>query len=84
MQGTPMRPAEPRGIPLNVTLMPEHMRKLGYETRLVGKWHVGYTTEDYTPARRGFDTFFGYYNGFISYYDYWIGWNDTNQVCFVC
>ncbi|OXU16980.1 hypothetical protein TSAR_013868 [Trichomalopsis sarcophagae] len=80
MQGTPMRPAEPRGIPLNVTLMPEHMRRLGYETRLVGKWHVGYTTKDYTPVRRGFDTFFGYYNGFISYYDYWLGWNDTNEV----
>lgn len=72
MQGTPLRAGEPRAIPLNATLMPEHMKRLGYETRLVGKWHVGYYTDAHTPARRGFDSFFGYYNGFITYFDHWI------------
>lgn len=30
----------------------------GYETALVGKWHLGYTPES-TPAKHGFDRFFG-------------------------
>lgn len=68
MQGYPLRGAEPRAIPLNNTLLPEHLRKLGYVTHLVGKWHVGYKTRDYTPTRRGFDTFFGYYSGYIEYF----------------
>ena len=68
MQGFPLKAGEPRGIPLNATLMPEYLRNLGYATNLVGKWHVGYLTEYHTPARRGFDSFYGYYNGFISYF----------------
>ena len=68
MQGFPLKAAEPRGIPLNVTLLPEHLKRLGYVTRLIGKWHTGYYTKQHTPAKRGFDTFFGYYNGFIEYF----------------
>lgn len=70
MQGYPLRAAEPRGIPLNVTLLPEYLRRLGYATHLVGKWHVGYYTEDHGPTRRGFDSFFGYYNGYIEYFNH--------------
>ncbi|XP_011306206.1 arylsulfatase B [Fopius arisanus] len=68
MQGYPLLAGEPRGIPLTTKLLPEHLRNLGYSTRLVGKWHVGYSSDELTPAKRGFDTFFGYYNGFIDYY----------------
>ncbi|KAL0121278.1 hypothetical protein PUN28_008741 [Cardiocondyla obscurior] len=70
MQGFPLRGAEPRGIPLNNTLLPEYLRKLGYATHLVGKWHVGYHTKNFGPTRRGFDTFFGYYTGYIQYYNH--------------
>ena len=32
--------------------------------------HVtGYFEERYTPTRRGFDSFFGYYNGFVDFYN---------------
>ncbi|XP_011269374.2 arylsulfatase B [Camponotus floridanus] len=72
MQGYVLQPAEPRGIPLNDTLLPEYLRKLGYATHLVGKWHVGYHTKNYTPTRRGFDTFLGYYNGYIHYFNHTI------------
>ncbi|XP_015114107.1 arylsulfatase B [Diachasma alloeum] len=70
MQGYPLEAGEPRGIPLNTQLLPEHLKNLGYSTRLVGKWHVGYQSDGFTPAKRGFDTFFGFYNGFIGYYDH--------------
>ncbi|KAH9371223.1 hypothetical protein HPB48_007056 [Haemaphysalis longicornis] len=37
MQQLVIRPAEPWGLPLNVTLLPEYLGELGYETHLVGK-----------------------------------------------
>ncbi|KFM61766.1 Arylsulfatase B, partial [Stegodyphus mimosarum] len=61
---------EASALPLHVMTMPEHFRKLGYATHMVGKWHLGYMKRNYTPIYRGFDTFLGYYNGLIDYYDY--------------
>ena len=28
---------------------------------ILGKWHLGYCHQNYTPTRRGFHTFFGEY-----------------------
>ncbi|XP_076749579.1 arylsulfatase B [Xylocopa sonorina] len=70
MQGDGIRGGEPRGLPLDIKILPEYLRGLGYATKLVGKWHMGYHTPQYTPLHRGFDTFFGFFNSHISYYDY--------------
>ncbi|XP_061931122.1 arylsulfatase B-like isoform X1 [Apis cerana] len=70
MQGDGIRGGEPRGLPLHIKILPEHLRGLGYTTKLIGKWHMGYHTPQYTPLHRGFDTFFGFYNSHITYYDY--------------
>ncbi|EFN89886.1 arylsulfatase B [Harpegnathos saltator] len=70
MQGYPLQGAEPRSIPLNNILLPQYLRKLGYATHLVGKWHVGYQTNNHTPTNRGFDTFLGYYSGYIEYFSH--------------
>ncbi|XP_071876830.1 arylsulfatase B [Bombus fervidus] len=70
MQGADIRGGEPRGLPLDIKILPEHLRGLGYTTKLIGKWHMGYYTPQYTPLHRGFDTFLGFYNSYISYYDY--------------
>ncbi|XP_077512967.1 arylsulfatase B-like [Amblyomma americanum] len=58
------------GLALDFKIMPQHFKNLGYETHLVGKWHLGYKSISYTPTRRGFDSFFGYHNGFNDYYDH--------------
>ncbi|XP_011500609.1 PREDICTED: arylsulfatase B-like [Ceratosolen solmsi marchali] len=71
-QGFDLEPGEARGIPLNRTLMPEYLRQLGYGTHLVGKWHAGYHSVNHTPARRGFDSFYGFYNKLIGYFDHTI------------
>lgn len=65
-----MKAGENRSIPMNMPTMPEQLKKLGYKTHLVGKWHLGAAYRRNTPTGRGFDTHFGYWNGFISYFGY--------------
>lgn len=50
------------GMPLSEKTIADRMRQLGYETALVGKWHLGYPAE-YHPNKRGFDWFYGCLQG---------------------
>ena len=56
-------------LSLNFTLLPQYLSNAGWQTHLVGKWHLGYSTYPYTPLRRGFDSTFGYLGGAQ---DYWL------------
>ena len=49
----------PTGLSTSFPLLPQMLKKAGYKTHAVGKWHLGYCNEDYLPTRRGFDNFFG-------------------------
>ncbi|GFO38158.1 arylsulfatase j-like [Plakobranchus ocellatus] len=60
--------ADPYGLPLNETLMPQYLNKLGYRSHMVGKWHLGFFKWQYTPVERGFDSYFGYFQGRSDYY----------------
>jgi arylsulfatase A-like enzyme len=42
------------------------LKKAGYETYLVGKWHLGYKPE-FSPNRNGFDYFYGFHTGATDY-----------------
>lgn len=68
-----LKPTKPHGLPLNVTLLPERLRRLGYATHIVGKWHLGFCKWAYTPTYRGFDSFFGFYSGQEDYYKHTTG-----------
>ncbi|MEM7384767.1 MAG: sulfatase-like hydrolase/transferase, partial [Verrucomicrobiota bacterium] len=51
--------------------LPEYLKEAGYETGLLGKWHLGYHPP-YNPTRHGFDRFRGFVSGnidFISHRD---------------
>ena len=48
--------------------MPQTFQKAGYQTFLVGKWHLGATGPEYKPNARGFDHFFGFHGGGINYF----------------
>merc|ERR1719305_2248665 len=61
-------PMMPTGLSTKYKLLPQRMREAGYATHAVGKWHLGYCPWDYTPTRRGFDSFFGFYTHGEDYY----------------
>lgn len=50
---------QPTGLSTKYPLLPEQLKKVGYVSHAVGKWHLGFCHEDFLPTRRGFDTFFG-------------------------
>lgn len=59
-----------KGLPLSEKIMPQYFKDVGYQTHLVGKWHLGRYTKDYWPQNRGFDNFYGYLTGGIGHYDH--------------
>ncbi len=63
----PLRPRDD-GLPLDEHLLPQTFRAAGYQTLMVGKWHLGASDDDHLPHHRGFDHFYGFVNGFIDYY----------------
>jgi arylsulfatase A-like enzyme len=64
-------PLEPErdGLPTNERTLAEFLRDAGYQTWLVGKWHLGAGHVKYWPRRRGFDHFYGHLTGGIGYWD---------------
>jgi len=59
--------------PTNVGLPPAHptiaslLKANGYDTALIGKWHLGWKPE-FGPNRHGFDEFFGSLSGATDYF----------------
>jgi arylsulfatase len=47
----------------------EVLKEAGYHTYMTGKWHLGSDTLYKRPLQRGFDEFFGSYQGAFSYFD---------------
>ncbi|XP_071955613.1 arylsulfatase J-like isoform X2 [Antedon mediterranea] len=67
--------AQPDGLRPNETTIPEHLRQLGYENHMVGKWHLGHFAKEYLPINRGFDSSFGYYLGKEDYWEHTSSFN---------
>jgi arylsulfatase A-like enzyme len=56
------------GIQPRETTVAEKLRAAGYDTALIGKWHLGHGTPNLLPTRHGFDTFIGHTGGCIDYF----------------
>ncbi|XP_048753866.1 arylsulfatase B-like [Ostrea edulis] len=68
LQHIVIKPQQPVCSPLNYTFLPQKLKELGYATHALGKWHLGFCSWECTPTYRGFDTFYGFYNGKEDYY----------------
>ncbi|MEK0445330.1 MAG: hypothetical protein RLZZ399_651, partial [Verrucomicrobiota bacterium] len=44
-----------RELAISEVTIAQRLKEMGYRTGLVGKWHLGDTSEAFLPARRGFD-----------------------------
>ncbi|XP_056639483.1 arylsulfatase J isoform X2 [Diorhabda sublineata] len=67
MQHTVLYGAEARGLPLNEKLLPQYLNDLGYDSYIVGKWHLGSYKREYTPLYRGFKSHIGFWTGHHDY-----------------
>jgi arylsulfatase A-like enzyme len=57
------------GLKPGAVTLPASLKKLGYRTAVVGKWHLG-SAKDSRPLRQGFDEHFGFYSGWSDYYSH--------------
>lgn len=55
------------GIPLDHPTVSSLIKEAGYETALVGKWHLGYLPY-FSPLKAGFDEFFGIMSGAVDHF----------------
>lgn len=55
------------GLPFDQVTIANLMKKGGYKTGAIGKWHLGATTKHH-PLNRGFDYFFGMFGGGHDYF----------------
>ena len=70
---TPYTQLDPEaGLPLGELLLSELLQKQGYQTCAIGKWHLG-DAEKFWPINRGFDDWFGFFGGGMSY------WGDSKK-----
>jgi arylsulfatase A-like enzyme len=63
------------GLPPEHPTLPSLLKKAGYGTTLVGKWHLG-NLPDFSPLKSGYDHFYGFRAGVI---DYFLHVNDTGR-----
>lgn len=77
-------PDSKNGLPAAEITLAEQLKKVGYKTAAIGKWHLGHK-EQYLPTNHGFDYYFGipYSNdmdmisGLAPYWKYWQQPNDS-------
>jgi len=63
-----VRPWSHYGLPADEHVMAQTFQAAGYQTAIIGKWHLGHAHKSHLPNRRGFDHFYGHLNAEIDYY----------------
>ena len=60
------------GLPPEHPTLPSLLKKAGYGTTLLGKWHLG-QLPNYGPLKSGYDHFWGFRGGSLDYYTHKFG-----------
>ena len=66
------------GMPSSQITIAEELKKSGYATAHVGKWHLGHS-EQTIPNGQGFDHSFGHLVGCIDNYSHFFYWSGPNK-----
>jgi arylsulfatase A-like enzyme len=61
-------PSHSYGLPTDERTLPQALKEAGYQTAMVGKWHLGHADRKYWPQDRGFDHFYGNLVGEVDYF----------------
>ena len=61
-------PSHTYGLPTDERTLPQALKEAGYQTYMVGKWHLGHADKKYWPQNRGFDHFYGNLVGEVNYF----------------
>jgi arylsulfatase A-like enzyme len=56
------------GLATDEWLLPQALKQAGYQTAIVGKWHLGHFDKKYWPHQRGFDYSYGPLIGEIDHF----------------
>jgi arylsulfatase A-like enzyme len=60
---------QPIGLPADPPTLSRLIKQQGYETGLIGKWHLGVLPE-FHPFRHGYDEFYGFLGGAADYHSH--------------
>ena len=63
------------GLPLSEETLADALKKVGYKSLAIGKWHMG-AHETLHPLKRGFDDFYGFLSGGHRYFPEELTLND--------
>jgi len=66
------------GMPSEQVTIAEELKKAGYVTAHIGKWHLG-NSKQTIPNGQGFDYSFGHYVGCIDNYSHFFYWRGPNK-----
>ena len=61
-------PSHTYGLPTDEWTLPQALKDAGYNTLMVGKWHLGHADKKYWRQNRGFDYFYGNVVGEVDYF----------------
>ena len=71
-------PPDSVGMPSAQVTIAEELKKAGYATAHIGKWHLGHSKQT-IPNGQGFDYSFGHLVGCIDNYSHFFYWNGPNR-----
>jgi arylsulfatase A-like enzyme len=61
-------PWDSGGVHTSEHFMPQSFKAAGYQTAMMGKWHLGHSQQSFHPNDRGFDHFYGHLHTEVGFY----------------
>ncbi|HYJ18146.1 MAG TPA: arylsulfatase [Burkholderiales bacterium] len=68
LQTLSILPSSQYGLSLEEKTLAQMLKDAGYRTAMLGKWQLGHSSKEFWPTRRGFDYFYGSFNGEVDYF----------------